>query len=123
MPTGSVYLPRPSPAVHDPWQILSYLTVGVLVGIIVSLFTRKTSEDKLDRFYNLTKTPIQEGEVIDEPCQLPPGSEGVAAERKMLIQCCGLEVPMPSRTAWIGFGLGWAGVAILIGGFILLIRI
>lgn len=118
-----VFVTKGTPAIHDPWQILAYLTVGALVGIVVSLFTRKTPKEDLDRFYNLTKTPIQEGEVIDEPCQLPSGSEGVAAERKMLIQCCGLEVPMPSRMAWLGFGLGWVGVAILIGGFILLIRI
>ena len=108
-------------AVNDAWQILSYLSIGVLAGIIVSLLTRPMPKERLDQFYSLTRTPIKDGEVIEKKCELPPGVE--PAERKMLVQAGGLEIPLPSKTAFIGFAAGWLMVGLLIGGFVLLFTI
>lgn len=100
------------PEMYLPWQMLFYLTSGLLGGIIVSLLTKPTPEDKLDRFYELLRTPVQPGEVITESCKLP---EGVAPfPRRNLIPCKSLEIPVPSKVSVIGFLACWVIVAALI---------
>ena len=109
-----------SPSIYEPWVILFYMAAATLVGVVVSLLTKPTDKAKLDRFYNLTRTPIQPGEQITEPCTLPEGVE--PPPRRMLLTALGLEIPMPSRVSVIGFLVGWLGVGALIGGFVLLVR-
>jgi Na+/proline symporter len=70
-------------SLYLPWQILLYMTVAVAAGVVVSLFTRPVSQDKLDRFYTLSRTPIAPGEQLVEPCVLPPST--AAAKRTMLV--------------------------------------
>ena len=36
----------------------------------------------------------------------------------MLTTAFGLEIPKPSQTSVIGFAAGWAGVGLLIAGFV-----
>jgi Na+/proline symporter len=109
------------PEIYEPWQIAFYLGVGTLAGVVVSLLTRPTAREKLDRFYTLTRTPIVPGEVVAEPCTLPVGV--VPPDRPMLVTALGLEIPRPSRTSVLGFLAGWGAVATLIGSFFLLVRI
>ncbi|MDZ4857735.1 MAG: sodium:solute symporter family protein [Candidatus Hydrogenedentes bacterium] len=106
--------------VYLPWQILGYMTVASLTGIVISLLTKPVPKEQLDRFYTLTRTPIVPGEVIEEPCTLPKGV--TPAQRPMLITAFGLEIPTLSRTSIIGFFVGWIMVALLISGFVLLIK-
>jgi hypothetical protein len=89
--------------------------------VLVSLVTRQIPEDQLQRFYDLTRTPVKEGEVVLRPCTLPVGVE--PARRKMLLTVAGLEVPMPSATSWAGFMAGWVAVALLVLGFLWIIRL
>jgi Na+/proline symporter len=107
--------------IYEPWQIAFYLTAGTLAGVVVSLLTKPVDRERLDRFYALTRTPIVPGEVVKEPCTLPPGV--VAPDRPMLATAFGLEIPRPSPTSMAGFVAGWVAVAILIGSFFLLLRI
>ncbi len=101
--------------IYDPWVILLYSVASVAVGVMVSLVTPRVASEKLDLFYNLTRTPIVEGEVTLQPCTLP---EGVAPhDRKMLCTAFGLEIPMPSTTSIAGFVAGWIAVGVLVGGF------
>ena len=92
------------------------MTVAVVAGVVVSLFTRPVSQDKLDRFYTLSRTPVAPGEQLVEPCVLPPST--AAAERTMLVTFGGLEIPLPSRASLIGFVVVWICVALMIGGFV-----
>ncbi len=87
-----------------------------VAGTLVSLVSPPTARDKLDLFYGLMRTPIQPGEVIDEPCTLPAGV--ALMTRPMLLTWGGLEIPRPSRTSCIGFFVGWLCVVALIVGFI-----
>lgn len=96
-----------------PWQILMYLSVGAVSGIGVSLFTRRPPQEKLDRFYQLIRTPVRPGEVIISPCTLPEGH--LPADEGKLISHPDLEIPSPSRIGIIGFVLAWVMVAIIIG--------
>jgi hypothetical protein len=107
--------------VYEPWQIVFYLSAGILAGVVVSLLTRPVAREKLDRFYALTRTPIVPGELVVEPCTLPLGV--VTPDRPMLATAFGLEIPRPSRTSLLGFLAGWVAVAALIGSFFLLVRI
>ena len=105
--------------IYDPWQILLYLSAGTLAGIVVSLLTRPVCRERLNRFYDLTITPVESGEIIGEPCQLPDGTS--PPERAMLLTSFGLEIPRPSRLSIIGFLLGWVFVGGIIGGFVWLV--
>jgi Na+/proline symporter len=107
-------------AIYEPWQITFYLGAGLLAGIIVSLLTPAVETQRLDRFYALTRTPVQPGEEIEEPCTLPKGIEPIP--RPMLISFGGLEIPKPSATSMAGFVVGWICVGALIGGFVLLVQ-
>jgi Na+(H+)/acetate symporter ActP len=106
-------------AIYEPWQISSYLGTGLIAGILVSLLTPAVSSERLQRFYALTRTPIQPNEQIEEPCTLPTGVEPAA--RPMLVTAFGLEIPRPSATSVLGFVVGWVCVLALIAGFVLLI--
>ena len=113
---GLIWTEKGKDVMYDPWGILFYLVAATSVGIGVSLLTKPVEKERLDRFYDLTRTPIQKGEVIEKPCELPAGV--VPAQRPMLTTAFGLEIPKPSRTSVIGFLAGWLGVALLIGGFV-----
>ena len=107
-------------SISEPWQILLYLLVATITGIVTSLFTSPTPSGRLDRFYDLIKTPIGENEIVEAPCTLPAGI--TPPDRRMLLERFGLHLPVPSRTSVAGFLLGCVGVAIMIFGFIWIIR-
>ena len=107
------------PAIREPWVILLYTTAALLAGIFVSLVTPRVPADRLKRFYDLTRTPIQEGEVVEQPCTLPVGVE--PPQRAMLLTAFGLEVPVPSKTSVLGFLAGCAAAALLVIGYLWLI--
>ena len=111
-----IWMEKGEPTIYVPWQILAYMTIASVAGIIVSMFTKPVARNKLDRFYDLTRTPVQPGEEIDRPCALPPGV--APAARRMITTAFGLEIPVPSRASVIGFVAAWGAVAILIGGFV-----
>jgi hypothetical protein len=97
---------------HLPWQMILYLSSGLISGIVVSLLTRPVSEEKLENFYALTRTPVSPGEQVDEPCTLPAGA--VVPERRNLLSNTSLEIAIPSRTTVLGFLAGWACVAAIV---------
>jgi Na+/proline symporter len=105
-------------SVYLPWQMLFYLTFGVLFGIVVSVFTKKNSKEKLDNFYNLIKTPVEDHEPpAPRPCVLPSGTP--PKERKKIFPSAdSLELYLPSRTTWVGFVITTAAVLLLIFIFI-----
>jgi hypothetical protein len=41
-----------------PWLMLSYLPIGVLVLVVVSLLTRPEPDEALRQFYTLIRTPV-----------------------------------------------------------------
>jgi hypothetical protein len=89
--------------------------------VIVSLLTRATPREKLERFYALARTPVLPGEPQpEEPCMLPPGV--TPAPRRLLISAAGLEIPVPSRTSVLGFAAGWVGVALLVVAFVWIVK-
>jgi len=48
--------------------MIFYLSVGLLVNVVVSLFTKPVDKEKLDNFYALVRTPIKPGEQVAVPC-------------------------------------------------------
>jgi hypothetical protein len=81
--------------------------------IVVSLFTRRTPTQRLDRFYACLRTPIGPDEPEAEPFTLPEGVE--PADRRMLIDHPDFEIPRPTLVGVVGFLAAWAGVGLLIG--------
>jgi Na+/proline symporter len=100
------------PAIAEPWVILFYTSCALLAGVIVSLLTPRVPAERLQRFYDLTRTPVEEGEVVKQPCTLP---ENVSPPpRKMFLTAGGLEVPVPSATSVAGFLAGCVAAALLV---------
>jgi len=96
-----------------PYQMLVYLSAGGLTGVLVSLITRPTNQDKLDRFYQLIRTPVTPGEEVDVPCTLP--EEHAPVETGKLIDHPDWEIPKPSRVGLLGFIASWIMVGVVIG--------
>jgi len=115
-----VWAPKGAAEIYMPWQMVFYLVVGTLLGVVVSLLTRPVDEAKLDNFYALTRTPIAPGEELGEPCTIPEGAETLP--RRNLLPFRSLEIPVPSLTSVIGFVVGWVCVAALIGAFLLIAK-
>ena len=111
---------RGEPAIYDPWQILFYLSVAVIVGVAASLLTKRPDGAAIGRFHDLIRTPVGTGEVIARPCHLPPGVE--PAQRRSWFPGTDFEIPAPSRTSVIGFAICWIAVGAMIGGFAWLLR-
>jgi Na+/proline symporter len=105
--------------IYLPWQMVFYLASGTLAGIAVSLFTRPVAREKLDNFYALIRTPIQEGEKIETPCTLPGGVPVPEAQR--LLPRMGLEILVPSRLSVYGFCAGVLCAAAMVACLYLLI--
>jgi Na+/proline symporter len=106
-------------AMYEPWAIGFYSLAALLAGVLVSLVSKPVAKEKLTKFYDLTRTPITEGEVLTQTCTLPEGVQ--PASRRMLTTAFGLEIPVPSTTSVVGFMAGWVMVGALIGGFVWLV--
>ena len=96
-----------------PWQMISYLSTGFIVLVVVSLFTRRTPKDRLDRLYACLRTPIGADEPEAEPFTLPTGVQ--PGPRNVLIQHPDFEIPRPTLIGIGGFLAAWLGVGLLIG--------
>ncbi len=100
-------------AVSLPWQMVIYLSAGIIFGIATSFFTKRADADKLDRYYKLLRTPVFSPEENQaEPCTIPDGA--VTLERRSLFPNSELEISLPSRRSVIGFIAGWVCVAAII---------
>jgi len=107
-----VFVKNGVPEVYLPWQMVFYLSVGLVVGIAVSLFTRPVAKEQLEKFYALVRTPVRPGEQVDAPCTLP--TDAVVPERRNLFPNTNLEIAIPSGVSVIGFLIGWGCVAAII---------
>lgn len=96
-----------------PYQILTFLTIGSLVGIITSFFTKPVKEERLNQFYGLLRTPVDEPEELVEEMQLPEGKE-FTPENK-LINLPNWELQKPKKEAVKGFIMATFVVAALVG--------
>jgi len=98
-----------------PWQMVFYLTAGVLAGIVASLLTRPVSSARLENFYALVRTPVKPGETVQRPCTLPEGAE--VPPPRLLLSRGGLRIPIPTATSVIGFLAACIAVVAMIWTF------
>ncbi len=114
-----VFQKETGPVIYLPWQMIFYLTAGLVAGIGASLITKPREEQLLERFYALLRTPVVRDEVVEEPCTLPVGAD-VPPARK-LIPSDSFEIYVPSKQLVLGFLAGWVAVALLVVLFLALI--
>lgn len=102
------------PSVSLPWQMVLYLATGLVLGILTSLFTRRSHPEKLDRYYKLLRTPVltEEGNA-PEPCMIP--DEAVTLPSRSLFPKSEIEISVPSVRSVVGFLGGWLIVAGIVG--------
>ena len=98
--------------IYLPWQMIFYLAGGTVAGIVASLLTRPEPLEKTERFYALTRTPVQPDETVTAPCTLPEGAH--VPERRTLFPGTQFEIPRPSLLSMTGFLAGWIFVAAII---------
>jgi len=116
-----VFVKNGTPEIYLPWQMVFYLTAGLIAGIVVSLFTRPVDKKKLDNFYALVRTPVKPGEQVSAPCTLP--SDAVVPEKRNIFPNTSLEIPIPSLTSVLGFLAGWGCVAAIIYSVYLIAKV
>ena len=101
--------------IYEPWQIVFYLSVAIVAGVLASLLTAKPNKDKVKLFHDLIGTPVQPEEIIEKPCTLPIGV--VPESRKKWFKNTNFEICAPSKVSFVGFGLSWLAVGIMIMAF------
>ena len=107
--------------IYLPWQMLFYLTIGAFVGIIVSLLSKSIRQDKLDRFYELVRTPVITGEAPSPiPCTIP--NNVIIPPKRKLLPFKNLEILVPNWTSAIGFVVSWGLVGLLIYVFFIIVK-
>ena len=107
--------------IYLPWQMIFYLVVGTLVGIVVSLLTRPVDEAQLDRYYALVRTPVKTGEPApEEPCMIPAGIE--VPPKHNVFADSSIEVMVPDKSSVYGFVASWALVGAMIYFFFAVTR-
>ncbi len=111
-PLTFIFIKDGVPEVYLPWQMIFYLSAGIIVGIVVSLFTKAVPREKLDNFYALVRTPVSPDEQVPVPCTLP--EDAVVPEKRNIFPNTNLEIAIPSRTSVVGFLAGWVCVAAII---------
>lgn len=104
----------------DVWQMVSYLSVGLVSGFITSLLTPRVREDKLDHFFRLIHTPVKPGEEVDEPCTLPKDALPPADK---LFNIKDIEISKPTFIGMAGFIASWICVGLIVWLTSLLARI
>jgi len=97
-----------------PWQMVFYLSAGLIAGVFVSWLTKPVAVEKAERFYALLRTPVRAGEHVETACTLP--YDAVVPARRNLFGNSNLEVPIPTRTGIVGFLVGWGCVALIVAG-------
>ena len=107
--------------IYFPIQILMYLAGGVVAMVVVSLLTSPPGKEKLDRFYETLRTPVEPREKLDQPVRLPAGKQ--PAPQHKLINHPDWEIQFPTRRGIIGFLWAWLMVFGLIGIVWVLVRI
>jgi Na+/proline symporter len=95
----------------DAWQMFSYISAGVIVGIVVSLITPRQPKEKLDQFFSLIHTPVTLGEEVASPCTLP---ENPAPQNPTMFSHPDIELPRPTLVGLGGFAVAWCCVGFII---------
>ena len=101
----------------DVWQMVAYLSVGIIIGIIVSMLTSQTPKDKLDDFFRLIHTPVRKGEKIEASCTLP---EDPLPQVEKIFNYEDIELPKPTLLGIGGFVAAWilVGIIVWLTGFL-----
>jgi len=94
------------------FQMLFYLIGGFGTCIVVSFFTQPVPKERLDRFYNCLRTPVESEEPHLAPFTLPEGTE--PGKPRKVIDKPNWELYVPSRRDILGFAGFWACVFIMI---------
>lgn len=102
---------RDNGSMGGAWVNLCYVGTGVLVGVLVSLFTPRQPKEQLDRFFSLIHTPVTPGEEVALPCTLP---ENPAPQNPTMFAHPDIELPRPTLVGLGGFAVAWGCVGFII---------
>lgn len=100
-------------ALYEPWQIVFYLSLSVLAGIVASLLTAPPDEKLIRRFHYLISLPIEK----NESQSAIESSANLDLIRPSIFKGTAFEIVKPSRTSVVGFAGCWCAVAVVIQGF------
>ena len=107
-------------AMTDAWQMVFYLSAGVLAGLLTSFVTKRPPQEKLDHFFRLLHTPVKPNEEVPGPCQLP--ADPLPPNEKLL-NVGDIELPKPTVLGLGGFILAWILAGLLVWTTSLLARV
>ena len=119
-PLRFVFVADGVPEVYLPWQMIFYLAAGLVAGIVASVVTKPPSEEKLEHFFALARTPVVLGEKVTSPCTLPAGA--VVPPKRNILRGTRFEIMVPSKVSIAGFIVACVCVALLIGSLFLIVK-
>ncbi len=120
-PLRFVFVADGVPKVYLPWQMIFYLAAGLVAGVVASAVTKATSEEKLEHFFALARTPVVLGETVTSPCTLPAGA--VVPPKRNILRGTQFEIMVPSRISIAGFSVACVCVALIIGSLYLIVKV
>lgn len=85
----------------DAWQIVWYLSTGLIAGTVCAFLTPPESPDQLDHFYNLLRTPVAPEEIHEQPCRVPPES----GHPEPALSIGAFQFPGPTKVGVVGFAV------------------
>lgn len=97
-------------AMYSMWQSVWYLAAGVIAGVATALLTPPQPTEQLDEFYTLLRTPVMEGESVEDPCTVPDNNP----HREPVVEFAGFQFPKPTRLGVGGFLIAWLLVFALV---------
>ena len=99
-------------AIRESTQILTYLTVGVLTGIVTAFVTQPQTTGQLEKFFDLLRTPVTEEEARLSGYSTP-WNQG---PKDRVVRFWGFQFPVPSFLGVFGFIGAWGLVFSVVYG-------
>ena len=94
----------------DAWKIVCILATGLFAGVIATLLTTHESDDLLEYFYSVIRTPVAPDEVPTFPRFIPAEGEGL----EPVFAFFGFQFPQPTRRGVAGFVGAWLVVVAMV---------
>lgn len=98
--------------VDDACIMAVYMSVAVVVGVVVSLVTKRPDPSRLDSFYRLVHTPVRPGERVVAPGRLPLDALPMSTAR--WLDHPDWEIPRPTWAGLMGFVAAWVAIGVVL---------
>lgn len=99
-----------SVAMLESWQMLLYVSAGIISGGLTSYATMPEYGPQVDLVFNALRAPVEPDEVCPFACVVPEDN----LQRERVVEVGMWQFPILSRVDIIGFVLSWVAVGLIV---------